>query len=281
MLFNTISYFGIIIVMAEIIFLGTAGAVASRKRDNTSLLVKCGKEKILIDCPGSPVAKLDKIGIDFRKISYIFFTHAHPDHIYGIISLLHSQYRLKNQIQIYAHSKVINIIQNLKKIFKLEDIDQFPEVIFNSISVDTSSIKPFYNSDRILVSVFKAEHKPDSIGFKFLFKKEKISCVYSGDSARSSTLIKAATNCNYLIHDCFGPFKFFKQYPELKTMHTSSLTLGKIAKEAKVSKLIPIHLAQEVEYTIEEVKQEIRNNFKGKIILPKDFYRLKLAPQPS
>lgn len=262
--------------MAEVIFLGTAGAVGSKKRDNTSLLVKEKEEKILIDCPGSPVVKLDKCNIDFRRISCIFFTHAHPDHIYGIISLLHSQYRLKNKLEIYGHLKVINIIKQLRKLFELGNTNQFPKIIFNSIS---SNLKePFYESKNFIIFPFKTKHKPESTGYKFIFKKGKISLVYSGDSAKSLKLETAATRCDYLIHDCFGPSKFFKQYPELNRMHTSSLTLGRIARSCKVRTLIPIHLAQEVEYSMDEVKKEITKNFKGEIILPNDFDRVILKP---
>lgn len=259
--------------MAEIIFLGTAGAVASKERDNTSLLIKTKKDLILIDLPGSIVRKLSQINIDFRKISCIFITHAHPDHIYGIISLLHSQYGLKNKIHIFSHPKVIVLLKNLRKIFKLEDTTKYPKIIYHKIK---PTKKPFYNSRELKVYAFSVKHAPESLGLKFFFKRAQKSCVFSSDTQATSNLIKESYLCDYLIHDCFSPEKYFIKYPQLKKMHTSSLSLGRIAKVSKVKTLIPIHFASEVKYSLKEIIKEIKKNFAGRIIIPYDLANLKL-----
>lgn len=157
--------------MAEIIFLGTAGAVASKERDNTSLLIKTTKDLILIDLPGSIVKKLACVNLDFRKISFIFITHAHPDHIYGIVSLLHSQYRLKNKLHIFTHPKVIELVKTLRETFKLEDTTKYPEIVYHKIEANRKP--PFYNSKELKVYAFKVKHSSDSLDFKFFFKKSK------------------------------------------------------------------------------------------------------------
>lgn len=260
--------------MAEIIFLGTAGAVASKERDNTSLLIKTKNELILVDLPGSIVRKLAQVNIDFRKISRIFITHAHPDHIYGIISLLHSQYGLKNKIHIFSHPKVIVLLKNLRKIFKLEDISKYPKLIYHKTK--PSKKIPFYESSEIKACAFKVKHAPESLGLKFFFKRIQKSCVFSSDTQAASYLIKEFYLCDYLIHDCFSPEKYFIKYPQLKKMHTSSLSLGKIAKVSKAKVLIPIHFASEVKYSLKEIIREIKRNFSGKIVIPYDLANLKL-----
>lgn len=260
--------------MAKIMFLGTAGAVASKQRDNTSLLIKTKKDIILVDLPGSPVKKLEQINLDFRKISHIFFTHSHPDHIYGIISLLHSQYRLKNKVHIFAPYKVIRLVKTLRRIFELEDTRKYPKVIYHKIKADPKIA--FYDTGELRVSAFKVKHSQESLGFKLLFKKINKTVVYSGDTVISYNLIKEAKGCDYLIHDCFSPEKFFRRYPQLKKMHTSSRLLGKIAFTCQTKMLVPIHFASEVKYSIPEIIQEIKKNYKGKIFIPKDLATLKL-----
>jgi len=261
--------------MSEIYFLGTSGALASKKRGNTSLLICESNEKILIDCPGSPVAKLDKLNVDSRKIKHIIFTHAHPDHVYGIISLLYSQYRLKNKLNIYAHPKVITIIKKLREVFKLKNQNKFPEINFVNIAHQLQT--PLEILKNLSIYTFKVKHNQESLGLKFKFKKNIL--VYSSDTALSNNLIKVSTGTDYLIHDCFGPSRFFNKYPKLNNMHTSSLSLGKIAKECKVKTLIPIHFAQEVKYSMKEVKEEIKKNYEGKVVFVKDFDKLKLTSQ--
>lgn len=248
--------------------------MASGARDNTSLLVKTKKEIILVDLAGSPIKKLARLNLDFRKVSQIFFTHAHPDHIYGIISLLHSQYRLNNRLHIFAHPKVTKLIGVLRRIFALEDTDKYPQVISHPIRADEK--KPFYNSKELSVSCFPVRHSRESLGFRFFFKKINKAVVFSGDTTFSPYLIKVAHKCDCLIHDCFSPERIFKKYPQLYRMHTSSLLLGKIARACQTKMLAPIHFASEVKYLLKEIRQEIKKNYSGKTVVPQDFTTLKL-----
>ena len=50
--------------MTEIYFLGTGGWVASRDRDNTSLLIHQEKKLVLVDCPGSVIQKIKRAELD-------------------------------------------------------------------------------------------------------------------------------------------------------------------------------------------------------------------------
>jgi ribonuclease Z len=262
--------------VAKIIFLGTAAAVASRHRDNTSLLILEGKDKILVDCAGSPVTKLDKVKVDFRNIQNIFLTHTHPDHIYGIISLIHSRYILHDKINIYSHPKTLQTVKSLLNALKLNNTAKYPKIYFNPIEV---SRYPFYNSQEIRSWVIPTKHSFESLGFKFIFKN-KITCIFSSDTAFNLRILKYASTCDYLIHDCYAPSYVFKKYPQLTKMHTSSLKLGILAKEIKAKVLIPIHFATEINYSLTEIKKEIRMNFKGRIIIPRDLEILKLTHWP-
>jgi ribonuclease Z len=265
--------------MAKIIFLGTAAAVAKKDRDNTSLLICEENERILIDCPGSLVSKLKKINIDYCSINTIFISHTHPDHIYGLISLIHSRYRLHDEINIYSHPDTLKLIKKIQMLFKLHDTDIYPKLNLKTIKPNLQ--QPFYNSKNMAVFAFPVKHAKESLGFKFLFKKSKINLVVSGDTAKSQNIITAAKKTDYLIHDCFAPKRFFKKYPSLNNMHTSSTSLGKLARTAGVKMLIPIHFAGEINYPISDLRREIRKGFRGKILIPKDLKSLKLTAGPA
>ncbi|MCX7661409.1 MAG: ribonuclease Z [Candidatus Omnitrophica bacterium] len=262
--------------MAELIFLGTAGAVASKTRDNTSFLLRNENELILIDTPGSLIHKLEKIKRDFRKIKTLLFTHSHPDHIYGIVSFIHSQYKLKNILQIYATNKTITIIKTLRKIFSLKNQKLYPRLIFHPLK---NEYRAFYDSKGLKIFFFKTKHSDGSVGFRIVFKNKNI--VISGDTPFDPRVIKEATRVikeakgSYiLIHDCFSPEKFFKKYPFLNKKHTSSLKLGILAQEIHPQILIPVHFSSELKYSFSEILGEIRKNFKGRIIIPYDFLKI-------
>jgi len=246
----------------KIIFLGTAAAVASGKRDNTSLFFCAGKEKVLIDCPGSIVQKLYKYGIDFRKISAVFLTHAHPDHVYGLPSLMHSLSGRKKTVKVFAKEQTVRLV---KKLIPLFDLDRkgFPLIECKSVNFgDKISFQGFK------VEILKVKHTPSSFGIKIRYGE--VSVVYSGDTGPCGELIKAAENCNYLIHDCFAPVRFKKKVPEIDVGHTSALILGGIARRTSAKILIPIHFSQEHRFSMQDIKREIRKTYKGKIIIPED-----------
>jgi ribonuclease BN (tRNA processing enzyme) len=83
-------------------------------------------------------------------------------------------------------------------------------------------------------------------------------------------------NIDYLIHDCSAPLRIFEEYPSLYAMHTDSLTLGKMAQEAEVKHLVPCHFFGEIDFSIGEIEEEIRKNFRGELTIPEDFSRLPL-----
>lgn len=265
--------------MAKIIFLGTAAAVASASRDNTSLLfIEDKGTKFLIDCPGSPVNKLSRVNIDFRQISQIILTHSHPDHLYGLASLLHSQYELKNRVDLYGIRAAFVVLKKLISAFRLNQ-KKYPRLSYHPLLLD--SHHPFFESDEIAIFCFSVRHAHDSLGLKFYIKNSKVTVVYSGDTAPCPSLIKEAEATSYLIHDCLCPSRFEGKIKGLNVEHTSSLSLGQLAKKAKVESLIPIHFSTELDFSMEEVISEIRKNFPGRIIIPADLDILELTPPPS
>jgi ribonuclease BN (tRNA processing enzyme) len=59
-------------------------------------------------------------------------------------------------------------------------------------------------------------------------------------------------------------------------VHTNSLELGKLCQQAKVKCLIPCHFFGELEFPLSEIENEIRKNYKGRLILPEDLKKITL-----
>jgi ribonuclease Z len=74
----------------EITFLGTSSAVHSQKRNHPSLALKAFGDVFLFDCGEGTQKQLLFTNVSPMKISKIFITHYHGDHILGLPGLLQS-----------------------------------------------------------------------------------------------------------------------------------------------------------------------------------------------
>jgi ribonuclease BN (tRNA processing enzyme) len=59
-------------------------------------------------------------------------------------------------------------------------------------------------------------------------------------------------------------------------MHSNALELGKLSQKSSVKCLIPFHFFGELEFSLSEIEEEIRQSFRGTVIIPKDFDRITL-----
>ena len=92
------------------------------------------------------------------------------------------------------------------------------------------------------------------------------SVVISGDTAPSLNVVELAMNTDLLVHEATlseatgNTLKIIRledglrnSYPTLKSGHTSSLELGKIAAKANVKKLVAYHLPVFIPPTVEQI----------------------------
>lgn len=258
--------------MVEICFLGTGGSVATKERDNTSFLIKGDGALILVDCPGSVIQKIKKLGLDPRKVNSILLTHIHPDHVYGLPSFVHSLMLEECLVRLFGSEETVIFCRRFLDLFHLQKKDIKTRIEFFPMKEG----KSFELTASIELTSFRVPHSPQSLAYHFSFEKEKKELIYSGDTVPFSSLFKEAERIDDLIHDCSAPSRFFKQYPALKTMHTDSLQLGKLSQRAGVKCLIPCHFFGELEFPLSEIEEEIKKNYKGRLIIPKDFDRINL-----
>ena len=74
----------------ELIFLGTSSAVHSKERNHPSIVLKAFGDVMLFDCGEGTQKQLLFTKASPMKISKIFITHFHGDHILGLPGLLQS-----------------------------------------------------------------------------------------------------------------------------------------------------------------------------------------------
>lgn len=258
--------------MSALHFIGTGGSVATEERDNTSFLILNREISVLVDCPGSVIQKLKKIGVDPRNVHSMIVTHIHPDHIYGLPSMIHSLMLEECVIEILGSETSVEFCGDLLDLFGLRNKKIKCHV--NFVPIVEGEI--YRISPTLDCSFYSVPHSPSSraVCFHLLDKRKKL--LYSGDTPRFPELLDWVKPIDMLIHDCSAPSRFFKKYPSLCSMHTDSLALGKMAQAAGVRHLVPCHFFGELDFSMEEIEKEIRMSYRGELTIPEDFRRIPL-----
>jgi ribonuclease Z len=258
--------------MAEIHFLGTGGSVVTPKRDNTSVLLRTENNLILIDCPGSVAAKIRKLGFEPGQVTTVFLTHIHPDHIYGLPSLIHNQMLIAGEVRILGSDAAVEFSRRLLDLFALRRRKIRTRVRFRSLRPGQTIRLPGASS----VKALAVPHHRSSLAYHFYLGDEGREILFSGDTPVHEPLFADARGIDCLVHDASAPSRYFRQYPALSRLHTSFLSLGLWSESAGVRCLVPCHFLAEAACPAAEVRHEIRRHFRGRLIVPRDFQSIRL-----
>jgi ribonuclease Z len=252
--------------MAEILFLGTGGALATRERDNTAFLLRAGPRAALVDCPGSIVQKVLRAGARPEDITDLFITHVHPDHVYGLPSLVHGFMLRESVLRVFGSAETVDFCGRLLDLFGLRRAKYRTRVELAALAPGEAVLV----SEGLEVTGLRVRHHPSSLAFEFRLPEAACRIIFSGDTALDPALFERAREADILCHDCGGPARFFEQYPALATRHTSARDLGTWSERAAVRTLVPCHFLAELGFPVAEAEAEVRSGYSGRLVLPAD-----------
>lgn len=152
----------------EVTILGSGSATPIFHRNPTSQLLNCNEKFYLIDCAEGTQQQLIKFGLKASKIDYIFISHLHGDHYFGLIGLLSSLHlngRIK-PMHIFAPKALQEIIELQ---FKYSDTHLKYELIY--FATDSMESDVIFENNDVTVETILLNHRIPCTGFKFTEKK--------------------------------------------------------------------------------------------------------------
>lgn len=146
----------------EIVFLGTGSMQPTKLRNHSAILLSYNAEHILLDCGEGTQRQMRIAGIRPAKITKLFISHWHGDHVFGIPGLLSSMGADKpeTKLQIYGPPGTKKYFKHLLKSFVAKDI------IGHEIKEVTSGI--FFENEKFSLGAELLKHSTSCIGFSFL-----------------------------------------------------------------------------------------------------------------
>jgi len=251
----------------KITLLGTGTTIPHKRRNAPGLLIECNgcDEYLLFDCGSGILRQLARVDIDFRKITYVFLSHLHADHISDLPLLLKANFLYHNpqRINIFGPSST-----NIKLEKWLTEIYPYLEKVLKNIKIQELNECNLMKRGNWEVQAFPVNHGIEAYGFRIRVHDKLV--VYSGDTGFTQTLIQAAENADFLINEC--------SYPSVQKTsgHCTPKEVGEIAHSAHVKQLVLTHFYPVCDGREAEMLKEIKELYSGEIIWGEDLMELKL-----
>lgn len=243
--------------MPRLVILGTAAAVPDAVHENTYMALDGAHGAILIDCAGSPIGRLERAGIPLNTLHAVIITHIHPDHSYGLPSLLMSLWLLGRHepLPIYAPPATCQRLRTIMDAFEWDDWPHFYPVEFVPVDDDA----PVLDNEDFTITAASSNHFVETIGLKVVSKATGRALVYTSDTAPVDSITQLAQGVDLLVHEAAGATRG----------HSSAGMAGRVARLAKAGRLVLVHYQVYVDPAA--LLADARSEFDGPIDVAQDF----------
>jgi ribonuclease Z len=257
--------------MATLHIIGSGSAIASARRQNTSLAL-AHDALVLIDCSGNPVSSLEKQGLSPWELDCLVLTHRHTDHIYGVPSLVHQLFlqhvtNPRGPLRILGENNAINAVRGL-----LESSGLWNRPGCFNIETEVVSMK---GGTRTISSMdlefFPVSHgSTPTLGITWLGSNTRRTLVYSCDTEPVAAVWQRAIPGSLLVHEC-SSFS-----GDSLSGHTSLPQVRKHAKDSKAD-IILVHLPPATVSEEEAVETMLSMEFGARVMLGYDGLTIDLG----
>ena len=270
--------------MNQITMLGTGNATVSQIY-NTCFLLQTSSTLLLVDAGGGNgiLSQLKKVNVQISDIHHLFVTHAHTDHVLGVIWVIRMVAQCKGYeglLHVYGNDKVMKVIKTIidmilakKQLAKvaervvfhqLEDGDCFEvgDMKLECFDIQSTKEKQFG---------FRAELPSSDDSGKPLV----LACL--GDEPYNELNRRYIVGTDWMMCEAFCLYADRDTFKPYEKCHSTALDAGKLAEELGVKNLILYHTEEKtLANRKENYTREAAENFKGRIFVPDDLEVIEL-----
>ena len=268
----------------QITMLGTGNATVSQIY-NTCFVLQTPSTLMLVDAGGGNgiLAQLKKVNVQISDIHHLFVTHAHTDHVLGVIWVIRMVAQCKGYeglLHVYGNDKVMKVIKTIidmilakKQLAKvaervvfhqLEDGDCFEvgDMKLECFDIQSTKEKQFG---------FRAELPSSDDSGKPLV----LACL--GDEPYNELNRRYIVGTDWMMCEAFCLYADRDTFKPYEKCHSTALDAGKLAEELGVKNLILYHTEEKtLANRKENYTRKAAENFKGRIFVPDDLEVIEL-----
>jgi len=251
----------------EITFLGTGTCVPSVRRGSPGLALRVCDDLVLLDAGSGTLRSLLAAGMDYRDLTHLLFTHAHPDHSADLVPFLVATkytpgFTRTDDVRIWGPPGFRGFFAKLTTAYALPLEGETYDVL-----VDEATASPHEEGGwRFMAKVLR--HPVVDVGYRIEVPDLGRTLVYTGDTEACPELADLARGADLLISEC--------SFPDDQRMrgHLTPSELGRAAEEAGVGRLLLTHLYPACDE--EDVVLACRKFYSGPVEKAEDGMRISL-----
>jgi len=262
----------------EIVILGTGNALATRCYNTCFVLKSSGGHQLLVDAGGGNgiFRQMELAEIDRDSIDDVFVTHAHTDHLLGVIWVIRAalQAKVERKLRIYSIRKVLDILEYIckqtlpeKQLARMKRTVEFREV---------KSGDHFDVGDMQFQCFDTYSKKEPQYGFS-VEMPEGLRLVCLGDEPfndRNEVFVKEA---DWLMCEAFCLYEDRERFKPYEKHHSTALDAARLAESLGVRNLILYHTEDKTLKTRKQLyTKEAQSVYHGKVYVPDDLEIIKL-----
>ena len=295
----------------HIFLLGSGGPINNDQRVGSSIAVIGDGEFILFDVGPGSFRNADLMRLPIANLSAVFLTHFHSDHIgdLGEANMLSWVNGRKNPLEVFGPKGVDKVVNGFTIAYELDTgyrIAHHGNLILsletsklrsNTIFIENKSDKKLcFDKNKLKVYAFEVDHSPIKPVYGYRIEYKGNIVVITGDTVKTENLVKHCENADLLFCEAISfeilnnlikganklnLSRYVKILTDIQTYHMEPKTAAELAKEAKVKKLILIHITPPIvnEITEKTYIKGVGDIFDGEFILGKDCMKFKLDPK--
>ena len=271
----------------QITMLGTGNATVSQIY-NTCFLLKTPSTLMLVDAGGGNgiLSQLKKVNVQISDIHHLFVTHAHTDHVLGVIWVIRMVAQCKGYeglLHVYGNDKVMKVIKTIiDMILAKKQLAKVAErVVFHQLEdgdcfeVGGMKLECFdIQSTKEKQFGFRAE-LPSSSSSDESDKPLVLACL--GDEPYNEQNRRYIVGADWMMCEAFCLYADRDTFKPYEKCHSTALDAGKLAEELGVKNLILYHTEEKtLANRKENYTREAAENFKGRIFVPDDLEVIEL-----
>ena len=270
--------------MNQITMLGTGNATVSQIY-NTCFLLKTSSTLLLVDAGGGNgiLSQLKKANVLISDIHHLFVTHAHTDHVLGVIWVIRMVAQCKGYeglLHVYGNDKVMKVIKTIiDMILAKKQLTKVAErVVFHQLEDGDC----FEVGDMKLECFDIQSTKEKQFGFRAELpssdesgKPLVLACL--GDEPYNEQNRRYIVGADWMMCEAFCLYADRDTFKPYEKCHSTALDAGKLAEELGVKNLILYHTEEKtLANRKENYTREAAKNFKGRIFIPDDLEVIEL-----